>query len=99
MTMQKIATKDFTAELILEGSWGERRLGKHPSSMELWQGEEAGYAFIEWDIPALDRTEEIGIWFDRDTKELTDYDGIFSLPVEAIALLEENGIKVGEDFH
>ena len=95
----KIATKAFEADLILEGSWGERKLGKHPSTMELWQCDDAGHYFIEWDIPSLERTEEIGIWFDAGTQELTDYDGVFSLPIQAIALLEENGIKVGADFH
>lgn len=94
-----IATRAFEAELILEGSWGTRQLGKHPSSMELWERDDPGCYFIEWDIPHMDRTEEIGIWVDRGSKELIDYDGVFSLPIQAIALLEENGIKVGADFH
>ena len=95
----KLATKAFEAEMTLEGSWGERKLGKHASTMELWECDGAGRYFIEWDIPSLEKTEEIGIWFDRDTRELTDYDGVFSLPIQAIALLEEYGIKVGADFH
>ncbi|VTU31943.1 hypothetical protein H4CHR_02910 [Variovorax sp. PBS-H4] len=95
---KKIATKTFTAEMILEGSWGSRQLGKHESTMDLWEGDGAGYYFIEWDIPDIETTEGIGIWFNPDTRELTDYDGIFSLPTEAIALLEENGIKVGEEW-
>ena len=95
----KIATKAFEAEMILEGSWGERKLGKRASTLELWQCDDAGHYYIEWDIPSLETTEGIGIWFDQGTKELTDYDGVFSLPIQAIALLEENGIKVGADFH
>jgi hypothetical protein len=94
-----IATKAFEAEMVLEGSWGERKLGKHTSTMELWECDGPGRYYIEWDIPDLERTEEIGIWFDTKTKELIDYDGVFSLPIQAIALLEEHGIKVGEEFH
>lgn len=51
--------------------------------------------FIEWDIPSLDRTENIGLWFeiDQDGKRtLSDYDGVFSLPSEAIELLRKHGI-------
>ena len=93
-----IGSKSFEAEMALEGSWGSRRHGKHSSTMELWLLDDPGRYFIEWDIPDMDRTEEIGIWVDHGTRELTDYDGVFSLPVEAIALLEKHGIKVGDDF-
>ena len=57
--------------------------------------------FIEWDIPSLDRTENIGLWFeiDQDGKRtLSDYDGVFSLPSEAIALIRKNGVEVGVEF-
>lgn len=57
--------------------------------------------FIEWDIPSLDRTENIGLWFeiDKDGKRtLSDYDGVFSLPSEAIALIRKNGVEVGVEF-
>lgn len=51
---------------------------------------------IEWDIPSLDDVEEIGIWTENNV--LTDYDGVFSLPKEAIQLLRDNGITVPVDF-
>ena len=57
--------------------------------------------FIEWDIPSLHYTEEIGLWFeiDKDGKRtLSDYDGVFSLPSEAIALIRKNGVEVGVEF-
>lgn len=53
--------------------------------------------WIEWDIPELEMSEEIGIWWDHNM-ELCDYDGIFELPEQAIPLLESAGIKVGEDY-
>ena len=57
--------------------------------------------FIEWDIPSLDCTENIGLWFEIDKegkRTLSDYDGVFSLPSEAIALIRKNGVEVGEEF-
>lgn len=84
----------FNAELVWEGSWGERSAGKHESTMELHLSK-GGY-FIEWDIPDLEATETIGLEFDG--KELTDYDGVMSLPREAIALIRKNGFVVGKDF-
>lgn len=40
--------------------------------------------------------EHIGIWWEN--RKLTDYDGVFALPVQAIILLEQAGIKVGENY-
>lgn len=57
--------------------------------------------FIEWDIPTLSRTEEIGLWFDIEAdgkRILCDYDGVFALPSEAIELLRKNGVEVGEEY-
>lgn len=57
--------------------------------------------FIEWDIPSLERTEYIGLWFeiDQDGKRtLSDYDGVFALPSEAIELIRKNGVEVDVDF-
>lgn len=94
--MKKLDSITFEAELVVEGSWGSRPQGTHESTMTLW-GTEDRYRFaIEWDIPALDTTEEIGIWTEHGV--LTDYDGVFSLPEQAIALLRKNGITVPEDF-
>lgn len=97
MSAQLIATKEFTADLVMHGSWGSRSAGRHPSTMELWHVK-PGQSYIEWDIPALEKTEEIGILYCPETKELYDYDGIMALPIEAVAMLEENGVIVGEDF-
>lgn len=97
----KIAEKKFTASLYREGSWGARDIpGEHECTMTLYQAERVRYS-IEWDIPSLEETEDIGLWFEvnADGKlELVDYDGIMSLPEQAIELLEEQGFVVGEDF-
>jgi hypothetical protein len=95
-----VATKTFTTELIQEGSWGERDLGKHESTMELYEGDDAGHDWIDWECEALDMTENIGLWYEMvdGKRTLTDYDGVFSLPGEAIELLEGHGIVVPDEF-
>lgn len=96
----KVLSKTFTAELITQGSWGRRELGSHESTMDLHlRSDNTG--FIEWDVPSLEETEHIGLTFSIDpqgVRTLTDYDGVFSLPDEAVDLLREAGIVVPNDF-
>ena len=95
-----IDTVKVKSPLKLEGSWGERDLGEHESTLELYYNKD-DTGFIEWDIPTLDRFEYIGLWFefDRDGKRsLSEYDGVMSLNDHAIALLRKNGVEVGSDF-
>ena len=83
-----------TTQINLEYSSGSVSQGKHGWTMDLYF-ENDNTGFIEWDIPSLDRTENIGLWFeiDQDGKRtLSDYDGVFSLPSEAIELLRKHGI-------
>lgn len=95
--MEQIAQVTFKAQLNRQGSWGTQSLGEFTSTMTLYVNpNDTSYFLIEWDIPALDTTEEIGIW--TENKVLTDYDGVFSLPKEAIQLLRDNGITVPVDF-
>lgn len=93
----KIAEKKFTACIVREGSWGVSQLGKHASSMTLYASDAPGRAYIEWEIPAIDEYVEIGLSFDV-CRNLLDYDGVFSLPREAVALIRSAGFKVGRDF-
>jgi hypothetical protein len=69
-------------------------LGTHEQTMELYRGDN-GNIFIEWDIPELEETAEIGIEYDGK-KVVTGYDGLMSLPLEAIQLLERNGFNCDE---
>lgn len=95
--MKKIATKNFTAELILERSISSvpTKIGKHDSSIDLYSFEEdPDYYLIEWDIPTLDMVENIGIWCEEGTKILRDYDGVFALPDEVLEMLREQGFDV-----
>jgi hypothetical protein len=99
-TLKPIATKTFTGALVSHGSWGASALGEHESTMDLYE-RDALHGFIEWDIPALDDTEHIGLTYERGAdgkRHLADYDGVMSLPHEAVILLEGTGIVVSEEF-
>jgi hypothetical protein len=87
----------FTQELISEGSWGHRNLGKHESTMTLYQDDNGVPTMIEWDVPSLDTLESIGLWFDG--KRLCDYDGIMgAIPEEGIKLINKAGYTVPMEF-
>ena len=95
-----IDTMTVTSPLVLEGSWGERKLGEHESTLELYYNKD-NTGFIEWDISAIDRFDHIGLWFEFDRngkRSLSEYDGVMSLNDHAIALLRKNGVEVGSDF-
>ena len=95
----KVDTLQFMSPINQEGSWGQRNLAKRTKSvMDLYLNTD-DTGFIEWDIPKLGMTEEIGLVFEIDPKgkrTLVDYDGVFSLPDQAMDLLERNGIDVSE---
>jgi hypothetical protein len=93
--MQKIAEiKIKPTELVREGSWGSRRIGKYASTMTLYA--DGPHYLIEWDIPKLEMTEHIGLTFEHKT--LVDYDGVFSLPREAVAFLRKQGFTIPKEF-
>lgn len=93
-TVDKIT---FFAHLVLERSITPKpeQLGGHECTMELFEYENGMYE-IEWDVPALEMTEHIGIWIKEGTKIITDYDGVFDLPQEAVDLLKKNGFDTSE---
>lgn len=100
--MKKIASTAFDANLILQGSWGATQLGKHASTMDLYMDESGCRGCIEWDIPGLETTEQIGLWFEYsvtyNANELIDYDGVSCLPIEAVHFLRQQGFRVTEDM-
>jgi hypothetical protein len=94
-----IDTMTVKSPLFLEGSWRERDIGTHESTLELYFNKD-NTGFIEWDIPDV-AFEYIGLWFDIDKngkRSLSEYDGVMSLNDHAIALLRKNGVEVGKDF-
>ena len=95
--MEHVGTIRFTASLLRHGSWGSHALGQHPSRMDLYLADDRRRGCIEWDIPDLDTTEEIGLWFD-EAGALTDYDGIMSLPAQAATIIRAYGLTVPEEM-
>lgn len=101
VTHTKVLTKTFTAKIVREYSSLPKAddLGTHESTMDLYLRTDTT-GFIEWDIPAVEETELIGLWFDigpDGKRTLRDYDGIMSLPREAVLLMREAGIVVPND--
>ena len=98
-TSELIDTLEFESPINLEGSWGQRNLSeKARSKMELYFDKD-DTGFIEWTCDELDLAEQIGLWFQFDRhgrRTLTDYDGVFSIPDQALDLLERNGVDVAE---
>jgi hypothetical protein len=98
-----IAERTFTAHITSETSFGGTNLGEHESTMLFYLGRDAT-GYIEWDIPGTGDFVSIGLWFEVVPSEtefklvLADYDGVFSLPTQALDLLTDNGILVGDDF-
>lgn len=83
-------------ELVRETSNSVTRLGEHEFTMELFKDDKGVPSMIEWDVPDLEETEHIGLWFEG--KSLIDYDGVFELPLEAIKLIRKAGYSVPRDF-
>ena len=64
----KVDTLKFMSPINQEGSWGQRNLAKRTKSvMDLYLNTD-DTGFIEWDIPKLGMTEEIGLVFEIDPK-------------------------------
>jgi len=102
---------NFTAQIVKEHSYTPRleNLGQAQCSMELFTFDGSipsdGNGHIEWFLEYLDGNgkpngdddvQEIGVWF--EAKTLCDYDGLFSLPKEAVKLLRQVGIRVPKEF-
>lgn len=97
--MTKIDTHTFYSPIGLEGSWGYRQIAKRAKNvMELFfNKDDTGY--IEWEIPRLDMYENIGLTFEFDVagkRTLVDYDGVMTLPDQAMDLLEKHGVDCSE---
>ena len=99
MTDKPLDTLTFQSPVNLEGSWGARNLAESAESvMRLWLHKDATGS-IEWEVESLDIVEYIGLWFEIDPKgkrTLTDYDGVMTLPEQAMDLLDRNGVDCAE---
>lgn len=94
-----IDTMKFKSPINLDSSFGMRPLAKRATSVMRLHYNQDDSGFIEWEVPRLDLYEEIGLTFTFDRngqRTLTDYDGVFAIPDQALDLLERNGVDVAE---
>lgn len=101
--MKKQFKKEFKSKLYWHGSWGAEPIeGVQENEMILYVDTDKPYsAFIDWDIPTLGTGESIGLSFGRNevgNLELTGYDGVMSIPDEAIELVKEAGYMISKDL-
>ena len=92
----EIGSYTFTSPVNRETSYGSNHLGVYESTMTLYSWSPTSYT-IEWDIPKLEETYQIGVRTDTSAT-LIDYDGDFELPAAAKTLLQRHGIKVPDEF-
>jgi hypothetical protein len=94
-----IKKHEFESPINMEGSWGLRPIASKVNSvMELYFNRD-NTGFIEWEVPDLDLYESIGLTFDigpDGKRTLSDYDGVMTLPKQAMDLLEGVGIDCRE---
>jgi len=92
--------KTFETELVRETAYGVvEKLGTRKCTMELIPCKDQ--YVIEWivlgDESHDDEIVEIGIWTENiASKKITDCDGVFELPKQAIEFLKENGFDTSE---
>lgn len=91
--MISLAKKKFVSPISIENSFTNEFMGDYESTMELFKFTDDHF-HIEWVIDDLDIVEGIGIWCNN--KKVTEYDGVFELPLQAIELLKENGFDTSE---
>lgn len=86
----------FTSPINVDNGFTNVLQGEAESSMELYTSGNGTPVMIEWDVPELEMTEHIGLFFDGRTLE--DYDGVFELPIQAIKLIRKAGWTVPKFF-
>lgn len=94
-----IGVMEFESPINLERSTGIQPVAdKARSRMELFLNtDDTGY--IEWSVDDLDMYEDIGLTFEIDAhgkRTLVEYDGVMTLPDQAMELCERHGIDVAE---
>jgi hypothetical protein len=82
----------FNSPINSETSYGSTPLADNVESVIEVVIDSDGTGNFEWDVEELDEYEVGGLWFDEN--ELTDYDGVFSLPEQLITFLEEQGYNM-----
>lgn len=94
-----VGVLEFESPINLEGSWGARNIARNTKSIMTLYFNKDNTGWIEWEMPELDMFEEIGLTFALDVagkRTLEDYDGVMTLPDQAMDLLEKHGVDCKE---
>ena len=90
---------EFYSPINLENSFGVRHISKWMRSTMQFFPHTEGKGCIEWVVwqnfgndGQEEFIEDIGLWWDAETMEFDQYDGVFDIPTKAIQLLQANGI-------
>ena len=93
---QSVAMSQFWSPINLDRSSGMPPLSDRTrSTMELWLYKD-NHGEIEWCVDELDIVEHIGLVIEiapGGQRTVVDYDGVFSLPDQAMDLLEACGVN------
>jgi hypothetical protein len=93
MNTTALKTKfEFFSPINRETSFGNTNLSENTKSEMDIDINEDGNGFALWGVEELGIEESIGLWFEGN--ELTDYDGVFSLPKQLIDFLTEKGYNM-----
>jgi hypothetical protein len=94
---EPILTKKFNGSISIDDGYRNHYQGEFEQTMEVYDHGN-GVLHISWDIPGMNggfgESVGIGIW--SENKVVTDYDGVFELPKEAIDMLKELGYDTTE---
>ena len=91
---------EFEEELVIESSHCSNDIGTYFNRMELKVDPDTQDGYIIWNFGKESADEDelvIGLSFNVNG-ELSDYDGVYSLPKEALYLLKSNGYKLDADM-
>ena len=83
---------EFFSPINHETSFSETNLSENTKSeMDITINED-GTGWVLWAVDELDIEQSIGLWFNGN--ELTEYDGIFSMPEQLSNFLTEKGYNM-----
>jgi hypothetical protein len=91
--MEEVAKKIFTSNVGMDNGIVVTPMGERQSEMTLFV--DGNWGVIEWEVEDVG-IESIGLYFKG--KALDNYDGVYSIPKEAVEMLRENGFTVSDEF-
>jgi len=82
----------FQSPINIDNGYTNNNISKQAKSTISVDIPEDGRGSFQWEVEELELYEEGGLWFEGN--ELTDYDGVFELPVQLLDFLESKGYNV-----